>query len=124
MGAPRGDTEEEYGIERELNMHLRALAELLPCEYSDSDACKQAVLEIECVASDGSATCKRALMLYSLATESAICDYWLGRDADSAALAQELRSRVLPLTVPRFLKTSAQRPVSYTHLTLPTKAKV
>jgi hypothetical protein len=113
MGTPLGDRHGEERVEEELNLHLSALAELIPKEYGDSDACKEAVMEIKKVIEGGNVTCKRALMLYGLAKQRAICDYWEDQDSDSAELARDLSSRALPFTVPRFLKTSAQRPDAF-----------
>ena len=118
MGAPLGDRQGERRVQEELNMHLNALADLLPREYGDSDACKQAVLEIKRVIQCENVECKRALMLYGLAKQRAMCDHWRGQDSDSSELAQDLSSRVLPFIVPRFLKTSAQRPDAFVTFTL------
>ena len=111
MGAPFGDVEEEKRVASELNMHLEAMTELLPRLYGDTEACKQAVLEIRSVVAMESVLCKRAMFLFGLGTEREMCDHWRGRQADgSAALAQDLSSRVLPFVMPRFLKHSCQRP--------------
>lgn len=99
-------------------MHLHALSELLPHEYGDSNACEQAVLEIKRVIRGHNVTCKRALVLYGLAKQRAICDFWVGQDSDSSELALDLSHRVLPFIVPRFIKTSAQRPDAFVLMTI------
>lgn len=114
-----GDVETEKRVAGELNMHLEAMMELLPRVYGSTEPCKQAVFEIRKVVAMDSVLCKRAMFLFGLGTEQEMCDHWRGRQADgSAALAQDLKSRVLPFVVPRFFKHSCQRPDAFLQATL------
>ena len=113
-------TEEEASSA--LDSHLLALIELLPQVYGDNDPCRQAVLEIgtvvdmpatrECIA------CKRAMLLYAIATEGEASDYWAKAKDGSNELARDLRNRVLPFITPRFFKNCCQAPDHYVMLSL------
>jgi len=124
LGTPLlGDRDEgELKVAAGIDSHLLALVELLPKIYGDSEPCRQAVLEVGTVV-DMTATrkcmaCKRAMLLYALATEKEVCDHWKDRRSDgSADLARDLNQRVLPFLTPRFFKHSCQSPESFVMLT-------
>jgi hypothetical protein len=105
-----------------LNGHLLALMELLPRVYGDTAPCRQAVLEIGTVvdmpASRECIACKRAMLLYAIATEGEACDYWKRASDGSGELASDLRERVLPFITPRFFKHCCQAPDQYVMLAL------
>ena len=123
MGIPLGDREEdgEMNVAAGIDGHLLALVELLPKIYGDNEPCRQAVLEVGTVV-DMTATrkcmaCKRAMLLYALATEKEVCDHWKDRRSDgSADFAKDLNQRVLPFLTPRFFKHSCQSPDSFVTL--------
>ena len=105
-----------------LNNHLLALIELLPKVYGDNDPCRQAVLEIGTVvdmpATQECIVCKRAMLLYAIATEGEASNYWSKSKDGSEELARDLRDRVLPFITPRFLKHCCQAPDHYVRLSL------
>lgn len=123
MGSPLGGREEggEMNVASGIDSHLLGLVELLPKVYGDNEPCRQAVLEVGTVV-DMTATrkcimCKRAMLLYALATEKEVCDHWKDRRSDgSADLARDLNQRVLPFLTPRFFKHSCQSPDSFVTL--------
>lgn len=91
--------------------------------YGDTDACKQAVLEVGTLIDMGSSkqcvACKRAMLLYAIATESEISGHWSESYSDgSAAMAKDLSERVLPFLVPRFFKHSCQAPEAFVVMSL------
>lgn len=123
MGSPLGVEREKEAMVQSLNSHLLGLVDLLPRVYGDSDACKQAVLEVgtlidmddrrECIAS------KRAMLLYAIASEKEVAEHWAEQHSDgSAALAKDLSTRVLPFLVPRFFKNSCQSPEAFVVMAL------
>jgi hypothetical protein len=98
-------------VSEELNMHLEAMAELLPRVYGNKESCKQAILEIRRVIEMDNLTCKRAMFLFGLGTEREMCEYWNHRhDNESVRLVHDLRDRVLPFLLPRFYDNMCQRP--------------
>jgi|TARA_B110000967_G_scaffold144579_1_gene147979 hypothetical protein len=119
LGTPLlGDREEEeLKIAASIDSHLLALVDLLPKVYGDSEACRQAVLEVGVVvdmtANRKCMACKRSMFLYALATEKEVCDHWKERSDGSADLARDLNQRVLPFLTPRFFKHSCQSPESF-----------
>lgn len=118
LGAPVVERASSSGssqsVSEELDAHLRAMMELLPRVYGDTDACKQAIFEIQTIVSMDSLLCKRAIFLYGLGTEQEMCDYWASRETDgSAALALDLKRRVLPFIIPRYVKHNCQRPDAF-----------
>ena len=119
LGTPLGDREEEQEIKEELNEHLLGLLDLIPKSYGESDACKQAVIEVGRVVEMDSVACKRAMLLYALYAEKEVCDYWRSSQTDgSSNLARDLKSRVLPFTCPRFFKNSCQAPETFVLLSM------
>ena len=123
MGSPLGQERNKEELVKSLNSHLLGLVDLLPRVYGDSDACKQAVLEVgtlidmddrrECIAS------KRAMLLYALSSEKEVAAHWAEQHSDgSAALAKDLSTRVLPFLVPRFFKHSCQSPEAFVVMSL------
>lgn len=119
LGSPLSIREDEEKIKEGLNKHLRGMLELIPKVYGNSEAAKQAVMEVKHVVEMDSIPCKRAMVLYGLFAEREICDYWSSNQADgSAALAKDLQSRVLPFVTPRFFKHSCQSPETFVVLSM------
>jgi hypothetical protein len=119
LGTSLGSREGEARVATEIDVHLNGLIKLIPKVYGNTEACKQAVMEVNTVVDMNNMACKRAMLLYGIATERQMCDYWGSRQADgSAALAKDLHSRVLPFVVPRFFKHSCQTPDSFVVLSL------
>ena len=122
LGTPLA--EERPPVAPALDSHLLGMLDLLPQTYGDDEACKQAVLEVGAVVDmDGAkrecVACKRAALLYGLHHERALRDHWQDQHADgSAAMAQDLATRVLPFVVPRFVRHGCQSPEAFVLLTL------
>ena len=91
LGPPLGS--DAAGVEALLDTHLDALCELLPREYGDTPACKQAVLELQRVRKEGALASKRAMLSFSVQAEPAVAAYWAS-DPASAAYARDLSERV------------------------------
>ena len=119
MGTPLGQREGEGRIEKEVDRHLKGMIELMPHVYGNTEPCRQAVMEVNAVVKMHDIMCKRAMLLYGMSKEREMCDHWRSRDADgSAALANDLHSRVLPFVVPRFFKHSCQCPDAFVVMTM------
>lgn len=113
MGTALRDAEGQADAERHVDEHLRALHALLPRLYGESDACKQARFELREALAEQPLVCKRALYLFGMAKERELCAWWDDKDQESAALAADLRDRVLPFLTPAFLKQGCQRPDAF-----------
>ena len=105
---------------RDLDRHLAAVSALMPELYGDSEACRQARMELDLIMElDGeeSTECKRAALLFALAREREL-GLHLARAAEAAGaeadarLVEDLRARVLPFVFPRFLRNLCQTPDS------------
>ena len=119
LGEPLNQRNEETQLDGQLDMHLQGLITLIPRVYGDTEPCRQAVMEMRALADTCNAACRRAALLYGIAREGEVCDYWSSRQADgSAALAKDLQGRVLPFIVPRFFKHSCQCPDSFVALSM------
>ena len=102
----------------ELDAHIRGIADLVGDVYHDSLARLQAEIEILRVLRTkrdfAGVAARRAVLLFALCREPEIAAHFAGRDG----LAEDLRSRVLPLVTPLFLRHSAQAPDAYVTLAL------
>lgn len=103
---------------RDLDRHLAAVSALMPELYGESEACRQARMELNLVVElegEGSLECKRAALLFALAREKEMelhltqAAKAAGAEAD-ARLVGDLRERVLPFVFPRFLRNLCQTP--------------
>lgn len=106
---------------KDLNRHLSAVSELMPQVYGDSEACRQAKMELDLVIElDGedSLECKRAALLFAMSREKEL-ELHLMQTAEAAGsnddkrLVEDLRDRVLPFIFPRFLRNLCQTPDSF-----------
>ena len=98
-----------------INSHLIAIADLIPRVYGETDASHQAVLEVGTVVDMGDSkecmACKRAMLLYALFNEASVLEHWKqSSDAESAEMAEDMASRVLPFLFPRFFRNCCQAP--------------
>ncbi len=99
---------------------MSGLVELLPQVYGDSYACVQAVDEVRALAKEpedpDAVVCKRAALLFALHKEKEIARYFVEQEkklgSAGATFAEDMRDRVLPFLLPRFLKNSCQTPDS------------
>lgn len=118
MGTPLNDRSNGMHIASSIDSHLLALMELLPKIYGDNEPCRQAMLEIGAVVDmDATKTCiacKRAMLLYSIAAEKDVCDYWENSASGASAdCAKDMSQRVLPFLTPRFFKHNCQAPEAF-----------
>jgi hypothetical protein len=119
LGTPLWERDENdmLKIAAGINAHLFALLELMPNIYGDNEPCRQAVLEVGTIsdmrATRTGVTCKRAMLLYALATENETCNHWKCSESHDAELAIDLKQRVLPFLTPRFFKDNCQSPGSF-----------
>ena len=117
LGSPLQSKEGEEEIKEELNRHLRGLLDLIPRVYGNSDAVKQALMEVKRVVEMDNIACKRAMMLYGLFAEQEIFDHFRSSEKDSG-LAEDLKKRVLPFVTPAFFKESCQSPETFVVLSM------
>jgi pyruvate-formate lyase len=100
----------------ELDRQLTALIDLLPKIYGETVETRHAQEEvqriIEMEKNDNGVICRRAMYLFALFTEEELCQYWTTRDDDSHNVALDLKYRVLPFVMPRFIKGSCQNPMA------------
>jgi hypothetical protein len=109
-----------------LDLHLEAVAALLPQVYGDTDASKQAQFyfsEIQKIGDDfDGLLCKRAALLYALATEKELSTHFAEcersqrascPDPEAPSYVEDMHTRVLPLIMPRFTRNSCQTPDSF-----------
>ena len=123
MGMPLGSKQGHKEMVSALNKHLLAVIDLIPQVYGDNEPSRQAVLEVGTVVDmDGSReclACKRAMLMYALATETVVCSHWQKSVEDgSAGMANDLSGRVLPFLMPRYFKNSCQAPAEFVQLAL------
>lgn len=115
-----------------LDSHIEALADLLPKVYGDSEPAQQAEMEVRNLvklSSDRNGViCKRAALLFALLREREPVRYFAeqegalrtpaaaGTDASSPTFAEDMRERVLPFIVPRYIRNSCQAPDAFVTL--------
>ena len=105
---------------RSIDRLLAAVSALLPEIYGDTEACRQAKMELDTVVEQEGANsleCKRAALLFALAREKEL-GLHLAQTAEAAGseddqrLVEDLQRRVLPFVFPRFLRNLCQTPDS------------
>ena len=106
-----------------LDSHLEAVLDVLPKVYGESDACKQAQMEFKKYLTmdpdhDG-VLCKRAALLFSLGQEKELGAFFAEQERQvqgedgKPTFAEDMKSRVLPFILPRFLRNSCQTPDTF-----------
>ena len=97
--------------------YLAAVTELLPQVYGDDEASQQAVMEFQrfqtLPADHDGLLCRRAALLFALAREPEVGAHLEAAGGASAAYARDLRERVLPFILPRYLRNSCQAPDAF-----------
>ena len=97
----------------DLDACLRGIMVLLEEEVGDTEALGQAKLEwervIELPADSAGIACKRAALLFALHQEAAVREEFAATDR---WLVRDLRDRILPMTIPKFVAGMAQNPES------------
>ena len=109
-----------------LDVHLEAVGELIPKVYGNSEASQQAQMEFKKYLSMENDTdgivCKRAALLFALAREKEVGDHFAAEERQQQdgstgptepTYAQDLRERVLPFVLSRFVRNSCQTPDSF-----------
>ena len=102
---------------RSIDRLLAAVSALLPEIYGDTEACRQAKMELDTVVDlegANSLECKRAALLFALAREKEL-GLHLAQTAeaeDDQRLVEDLQRRGLPFVFPRFLRNLCQTPDS------------
>ena len=99
---------------------MSGLVGLLPQVYGESVACAQAVEEVNALVAEPESpdvvVCKRAALLFALHKEKEIAKYFVEQErkvgGKGKTFAEDMRDRVLPFLLPRFLKNSCQTPDS------------
>ena len=107
----------------QLDAHLRAVAELLPRVYGNSEASQQAQMEFGKFLSMGNdqdgMVCKRAALLFALAREPELGQHFTAEErrqqdgTKERTYTQDMRERVLPFVLSRFVRNSCQTPDAF-----------
>lgn len=119
-----------------LDSHIEALADLLPKVYGNSEPARQAEMEVRKLVQlspdrDG-VVCKRAALLFALLREKEPVRYFAEQEgalrtpaaagtssatvASPPTFAEDMRERVLPFIVPRYIRNSCQAPDAFVTL--------
>lgn len=116
MGTPLTERDAE-GMHKGLNAELQRVVDFLPEVYGTEEATRQAQLELRRVVSmpetAEALSCRRAAVLFAMGREPEV-----GEQFGESEFVQELRARVLPITLPRFLRHSCQAPDTFVTLTM------
>lgn len=117
LGAPLGNERAGGALEAVLRRHVAGLGPLLRVVYGDDVAAQHAISEMENVAAlpggPDETVCRRAALLYALHREPEVQRYFARQGGADAAFADDLVRRVLPFTVPSFVKGSFQSPGAF-----------
>ena len=102
-----------------LARHMSGLVGLLPQVYGDSTACAQAVEQVNALVKEPESpdvvVCKRVALLFAMHKEKEVAKYFVEQEREcgqGGTFAKDMRDRVLPFLLPRFLKNSCQTPDS------------
>ena len=119
LGPPLTERSASDPTARCLTAHMSGLVGLLPQVYGESVACAQAVEEVNALVAEPESpdvvVCKRAALLFALHKEKEIANYFVEQErkcGQGGTFAEDMRDRVLPFLLPRFLKNSCQTPDS------------
>lgn len=105
----------------QVDCYLEAVAGLLPQVYGDTGPSRQAQMEFKKFLAMGgdqdAAFCKRAALLFALAREKEVGAEMMQRsEGETEAHVSDMRDRVLPFILPRFVRNSCQTPDSFVTL--------
>jgi len=108
----------------QVDCYLEAVAGLLPQVYGDTGPSRQAQMEFKKFLAMGgdqdAAFCKRAALLFALAREKEVGAEMMQRSEGDTeghvAHVSDMRDRVLPFILPRFVRNSCQAPDSFVTL--------
>ncbi len=106
-----------------LDSHLEAVAGLLPQVYGDTEASQHAQLQFGRLIRMGddfdSVICKRAALLFALGREKEVGAFFAAQeraiqgDDGQPTYAEDMRDRVLPFVMPRYVRNSCQAPDAF-----------
>ena len=125
LGPPLNDRANDPTLTT-LDSHLEGVAELLPKVYGDSEASQQAQMEFRRFLNmpqdyDG-VLCKRAALLFALGRETELGAFFAkqermvqGEDG-RPTFAEDMKDRVLPFILPRYVRNSCQTPDAFVAL--------
>ena len=126
MGPPISDRATDRTVTA-LESHIKGIKALLPKVYGASEECRQAQMEFQSILSfpanrDG-AWCRRAALLFALSREKELADYFADQERKllgdgRPTYAEDMRDRVLPFVLPRYLRHSCQAPDTFVVLSL------
>jgi len=122
LGPPLTERERDPTLTT-LDSHLEAVAELLAKVYGNSEASQQAQMEfrrfLSMEADTDGVLCKRAALLFALGKEKELGAFFeqqerivQGEDG-KPTYAQDMRDRVLPFILPRYVRNSCQTPDTF-----------
>jgi len=125
MGPPLTDRAYDSTIDC-MDAHLHGVLGLLPQVYGDNEAARQAHMEFARVLDmprdkDG-VWCRRAALLYAIAHEEELASHLARKeravqgDHHNHTYTEDLKERVLPFVLPRFIRNSCQRPDAFSML--------
>ena len=125
LGPPLNDRDSDPTLTT-LDSHLEGVAELLPKVYGDSEASLQAQMEfrrfLQMPADHDGVLCKRAALLFTLAREKELGEFFAqqermvqGQDG-KPTFAEDMKERVLPFILPRYMRNSCQTPDTFVAL--------
>ena len=122
LGPPLAQRESDPTLTT-LDSHLEGVAQLLPKVYGDNDASCQAQMYFRRFLSMGNehdgVLCKRAALLFAIFKEKEVARYLAEQerlvqgDDGRPTFAQDMRERVLPFIVPRYVRNSCQTPDAF-----------
>jgi len=105
---------------QELSTHIEAISDLIGRVYGETPSAQHAASAVLSISQlpDGfhEIACKRATLLLALHKEAAVKDHFTSSGAD--VFVDDLATRVLPFTTPRFLQHGAQSPAQYVLLNI------
>lgn len=115
LGQPLNQNPETRSTCTELNESLEGVMGLVKQVYGDTGARRQATVELRSLLEfppcrDG-IICRRAALLFALYQEPEVADYYAAQG--DGGYAKDLRDRVLPFVVPRFMRYSGQSPDAF-----------
>lgn len=122
LGPPLTERQEDKTLTA-LDSHLEGVADLIPKVYGDSEASLQAQMQfkrfLQMAPDHDGVLCKRAALLFALGREKELGSFFSeqeravqGQDG-RPTYAEDMKDRVLPFILPRYIRNSCQTPDSF-----------
>ena len=122
MGPPLNQRDHDETLTM-LDSHLEAVAELLPSVYGTTEASQQAQMQfnqfLEMEHDFDGVLCKRAALLFALAKEEELGTFFAEQerhvqgDDGKPTFSEDMKNRVLPFILPRYIRNSCQTPDAF-----------